>query len=316
MQDGKDFTIYIGKDQDNPQFMTYFTQLIEHNFLKNGIRPAPQIGYNILMGDKPIKGSIYGSYRYPVNENGDENPRHQFIPPRSGDIMTDVVVSHQTASTMTHVMTLKTKEEANATSTLLNNIGIDFSIQKNNEDALKQNPNLPPYKLFHKAPKSIQMLLNLTTENSFKNVFSEEIENTDQSKRVQLILQKIGLPSHRILPASKDKETKRIIFCEHNNLIQDLMKNIKIDHISEIDAALVYSKEEANRLWEELNKHNIPASKAAYIKKDGIKQYSIVYKKDAKTDKILRNLNANFIDEKNPNYSLRGYEQRKGQRIV
>ena len=315
-QDGKDFTIYIGKDQDNPKFMTYFTQLIEHNLLKNGIRPAPQIGYNILMGDKPIKGSIYGFYRYPIREDGSENSRYRFNPPLSGDFMNEVIVSPQSAETMMNIMPLTTEDEANKTTKLLNQIGIKFSLQKNDKEALEANPNLPPYKLFHQKPKHIKKLLDLINKDSFKNIFSEEIENSDQAKRIQVILKKIGIPAQCIQPISPDKGSKKIIFCAHNDVIQKLMMDAHIDHITQMDVASVYSREEANRLWKELNNHNIPASKTAYKKEDGTTKYSLVYKKDAKTEQLLRKLNANFIDEKNPNYSLRGYEQRKGERIV
>ncbi len=314
-QDGKDFTIYIGKDQDNPQFMTYFTQLIEHNLLKNGIRPAPQIGCNILMGDKPIKGSIYGFYRYPFREDGSENSRYRFNPPLSGDFMNDVIVTPQSAETMMHVLTLTTEDEANKTTKLLNQIGIKFSLQKNDKEALEANPNLPPYKLFHQNPKHIKKLLDLINKDSFENTFSEEIENSDQPNRIQLMLKKIGIPSHQIQPVSNDKKSKRIIFCAHNDVIQQLMKNAHIDHISQMDVASVYSREEANRLWKELNKLNIPAAKTAYKKEDGTIKYSLVYKKDAKTDQLLIKLNTNFIDEKNPSCSLRDYAHKQDQRM-
>lgn len=314
-EDGKDFTIYIGKDQDNPQFMTYFTQLIEHNFLKNGIRPAPQIGYNILMGDKPIKGSIYGSYRYPISDNGFEVPSNQFVPPRSGDFMNEVVVSHQSAQTMIHSINIQSEEEANATTNILSKIGVDFTIQQNSKIALKENKNIPAYKLFHKNPYAIQTLLKLLNQESFENVFAAEIENSDQAKRIQVMLKKIGILAQHIQPISHDKKSRQIIFCAHNDVIQQLMKNAHIDHISQMDVASVYSREEANRLWKELDKLNIPAAKTAYKKEDGSIKYSLVYKKDAKTDQLLIKLNTNFIDEKNPSCSLRDYAHKQDQRM-
>ncbi len=315
-QDGKDFTIYIGKGQDNPEFMRYFTQLIEHNFIKHGIRPANKLGRNILLGDKQIKGSIYGFYRYPDNEQGIENPKHNFIAPRNGDFMDQVSVYPQSSKTMVHFMPIDTKDEAEEVQNVLNKLGIPFSIQKNDELACKKNPDIPAFKLFHKDPYAIQKLASFVRQDSLKNTFAEELDNSTEAQHVQHILKKIGISSRRIQPFNNAESPKRIVFCSNNQLIKNLMSKIEIDHISQMDAAMVSSQKEANKLCLFFKQRNIPIVKTGYYKEDGTIQYTIVYKKDPKIDQMLKNLNINFQDEKNPNYALKQYAQQKAQKIV
>ena len=314
-QDGKDFTIYIGEGQDNPEFMRYFTQLIEHNFIKNGIRPAPRLGENILLGDKPINGSIYGSYRYEVNENGIENPRRNFVAPIKGDFMENVTVSPQSPKTMMHTINIPTQKEMEETKNVLSKIGINFSIQENAEFAVERNPQIPSFKLIHQEPYAIRSLLNQINQETFENTFSEEFENKQKATHVQKLLKKIGIQSYRIQPFMDKTNPKRIVLCQNNDIIQQLMQKAEVRNISQMDIASVSSREEAIRLCTLLKKHGIPAGRVAYQNDDGVYMYSIVYKMNPDTDKLLRKFNAGFIDEKNPLYTLKDYAQNQQRKI-
>lgn len=158
-------------------------------------------------------------------------------------------------------------------------------------------------------------MLNQINQETFENTFAEEFENTQKATHVQKLLKKIGIPSYRIQPFMDKTNPKRIVLCQNNDIIQQLMEKAEVRNISQMDIASVSSREEAIRLCTILKKYGIPAGRAAYQNDDGVYMYSIVYKMNPETDKLLRKFNAGFIDEKNPLYTLKDYPQNQQQKI-
>ena len=272
-QDGKDFTIYIGKNQDTPEFMNKFTQEIEQSLIQNGVRPAKNVGYNLSYGDKQINGSIFGYYRYEKHLYN-----YNFTIPECGDVMESVSVKIKSETPELQTLYCNSFEELLENQKLLKALDIPFNIDTNSNC---QSSNQAKYRLCYYDNLESKEILKALNQKSLDDMFLYQKQDSVLIKRIQNTLNKINWESVVLLDYSNPECKTDSLFVPNKKQLQYIMHQTKINNLSQMDVFPLISRDETLRVQALLLDQDIPTVRFAYTTKNNTQQYCLIFKNDA-----------------------------------